>query len=97
MPRPFGSPVELKPEIKAELEALVRAHSTPQSLAFRCRLVLRAADADEPSNSEIANEFNCNRHTVGLWRERFVSNGLCGLQDLPRSGRPRCFSPLSTP
>ena len=27
------------------------------------------------------------------WRERFVAAGLAGLQDAPRSGRPRSFSP----
>jgi hypothetical protein len=30
---------------------------------------------------------------VGQWRERFANNGLPGLQDAPRSGRPRTFSP----
>jgi hypothetical protein len=31
---------------------------------------------------------------VGQWRERYVAHGLTGLQDAPRSGRPRSFSPL---
>jgi transposase len=35
----------------------------------------------------------CDRHTVGQWRERFAEHGLAGLQDAPRSGRPRSFSP----
>jgi hypothetical protein len=39
---------------------------------------------------------DCDRHTVGQWRERFVAAGLAGLQDLPRSGRPRGFSPRRT-
>jgi transposase len=93
MPRPFGTVVELQPEVRSQLEALVRAGSTPQSLAFRCRIVLRAAGTDNPSNLEIAKELDCDRHTVGQWRERFMQKGLGGLQDLPRSGRPRSFSP----
>ena len=93
MPRPFASVVELQPELQAQLEALVRARSTPQALVFRCRIVLRAAAADGPSNQDIAAEFDCDRHTVGQWRERFVGHGLAGLQDAPRSGRPRKFSP----
>ena len=97
MPRPYGSSVELLPELRALLEALVRAGSTPQALAFRCRLVLRASEADHPSNQDIAAELGCDRHTVGQWRERFVAHGLAGLQDASRSGRPRRFSPRRTP
>jgi transposase len=93
MPRPYGSVVDLSPQLRCQLEACLRARSTPQALAFRCRLVLRAAQPDHPSNQDIAQEFGCDRHTVGQWRERFVAHGLAGLQDAPRSGRPRRFSP----
>ena len=93
MPRPFGSAVELAPDVRGTLESLARARSTPQALAFRCRIILRAAEGDSPSNSILADELGCNRHTIGRWRERFVAKGLVGLQDDPRSGRPRSFSP----
>ena len=96
MPRPFASMVELDSETRGQLEALVRAGSTPQALAFRCRIILRAAQADQPTNQHIAAELGCDRHTVGQWRERFVAHGLAGLQDAPRSGRPRSFSPRRT-
>jgi len=96
MPRSFGSPVVLPAPLRQELQALARAGSTPQALAFRCRLVLRAAEADRPTNQQIAAELGCDRHTVGQWRERFVAQGLLGLQDAPRSGRPRSFSPRHT-
>ena len=96
MPRPFGSPVVLSAAQRSQLEALVRARSTPQALVFRCRIVLRAADPAQLSNQQIARELDCNRHTVGLWRERFVVHGLAGLHDAPRSGRPRSFSPRRT-
>jgi transposase len=96
MPRPFGSTVVLPGQTREQLAALVRARSTPQALALRCRIVLRAAAGDHLSNQDIAAELGCNRHTVGQWRERFVAKGLEGLQDAPRSGRPRSFSPLRT-
>ena len=96
MARPFGSFVALTSEVRRQLEMLERAGSTPQSLAFRCRIILRAARPDDPSNLQIANELGCDRSTVAQWRERFVQHGLAGLQDLPRSGRPRAFSPLAT-
>ena len=85
--------VVLSAEQRRQLQTLSRASSTPQSLAFRARLVLRAADDDEPSNLELADELECDRDTVGLWRNRFLGQGVVGLQDAPRSGRPRSFSP----
>jgi transposase len=96
MPFPFAETVSLTDAQRAQLEALVRAGSTPQALSFRCRLILRAADEDHPTNLQIGTEFHCNRHTVGLWRARYLNQGLVGLQDAPRSGRPRRFSPLGT-
>jgi transposase len=44
----------------------------------------------------VADALDCDRHTVGQWRERYVAHGLTGLQDAPRSGRPRRFSPQRT-
>src|SRR3954466_9748510 len=93
MPRPFGSRIVLSTELRQQLQMLVRARSTPQALALRCRIILRAAEPDCPNNQYIATQLDCDRHTVGQWRERFVATGLAGLQDAPRSGRPRSFSP----
>lgn len=93
MPWPFANPVTVTdPQLK-ELEALLRAGSTPQSLSFRARIVLRAAAADQPTHLQLAAEFDCDRKTVRKWRERFRVNGLSGLQDAPRCGRPPVFSP----
>lgn len=88
--------VVLTAEARERLESLLRAGSTPQALVFRCRLILRAADDDNPANLQIAAELDCDRHTVGQWRNRFREQGLAGLQDAPRSGRPRSFSPRGT-
>jgi hypothetical protein len=96
MPLPFSESVHLADPQRTRLEALVRAGSTPQALVFRCRLILRAADEDQPTNLQIAAEFGCDRHTAGVWRNRYLQQGLAGLQDAPRSGRPRGFSPLPT-
>lgn len=93
MPRPFGSRLVLAPAVREQLQHLARAGATPQGLAFRCRIILRAADADGPTNQTVAAALDCDRHTVGLWRERFATHGLAGLQDAPRCGRPRTFSP----
>jgi hypothetical protein len=94
MPVPIAPRVTLAGNEQSRLASLVRAHSTPQALAFRCQLILRTAEPDRPSNLQVAKELHCNRHTVGRWRSRYVEQGLSGLQDAPRPGRPRRFSPL---
>jgi Helix-turn-helix domain len=96
MPVPLAPPVTLTHDEQSRLESLVRAHSTPQALAFRSQGILRAAAADRPSNLQVANELQCNRPTVGRWRHRYLPHGLHGLHDAPRAGRPRRFPPRST-
>ena len=87
MPHPYAPPVILSTEDSERIESLTRAHSTPQGLVFRCRLVLRLADDDQPPNAQVANELGCSRNTVALWRTRYLKDGLAGLQDASRSGR----------
>ena len=96
MPVPRAPHVTLAGDEQSRVESIVRAHSTPQALAFRCQLILRAAVPERPSNLQVAKELNCDRHTVGRWRSRYLAQGLSGLQDAPRPGRPRRFSPLRT-
>lgn len=92
MPTPFAPRIILSQHARADLHALLRAHSTPQSLALRARIVLRAADLDRPSNLAISREVGCDNHTVGKWRRRYLALGLSGLQDALRSGRPKVIA-----
>jgi hypothetical protein len=75
------------------LSKLARARLAPQGFAFRARLILRCAEPDQPTNLQVAQELHCDPDTVGRWRNRFARLRLQGLRDLPRSGRPRAFSP----
>jgi FixJ family two-component response regulator len=95
VPTPHAPRIVLSDEQRQDLQRLVRAHATPQALVRRARLVLRAADEDQPTNWQIGEELGCSNDTVGLWRRRFARAGLAGLQDAPRSGRPPVFSPLA--
>ena len=56
-------------------------------LAQRARIVLLAADGE--SNTAIAAKVGVSRPTVIGWRDRYASSGIAGLDDDPRSGRPR--------
>jgi transposase len=95
MPTPIAPPIILAQKAQVELHTLARAHTTPQSLALRARTVLRAAAVDQPTNLQIGRELGCSNLTVGKWRRRYLELGLPGLQDAPRSGRPRTMAPAT--
>ena len=75
------------------LRRICQARSAAQAKVFRARLVLRCAAPDDPTNWQVAVEFGCDPDTVSKWRRRFAEKRLDGLDDAPRSGRPRSFSP----
>jgi DNA-binding CsgD family transcriptional regulator len=72
------------------LERWARRPKSSQALAFRCRVVLAAAEGQ--SSNEIAAELCCNPNTVSKWRVRFSERGIDGLHDEPRPGKPRTIS-----
>src|SRR6185312_2768956 len=72
------------------LERWARRPKSSQALAFRCRVVLAAADGE--ASKDIAARLGCNPSTVGKWRGRFAERGLDGLHDEPRPGKPRSIS-----
>ena len=85
MPR-VAPAVSLDSTMKAALDRLVQSPSTPQGLVQRSRIILAAAAGK--SNQQIAGELQLPEVTVSKWRRGFVSRGLEGLEDAPRSGRP---------
>src|SRR5881397_3322702 len=92
MPTPIAPRIILPQNARMDLQTLARAHSTPQSLALRARMILRAAELDRPTNLKIGHELGCANLTVGKWRRRYLDLGLPGLQDAIRSGRPRTIA-----
>jgi hypothetical protein len=80
MPVPFACPLRLTDDERQGLESLARAHATPQALAFRCRLILRAAAPDAPPNLRVAADMPCHRQTGclselwGRWAYHLVTH-----------------------
>jgi transposase len=72
---------------REELTRWTRSSSIRSGLAQRARIVLLAADG--VSNTAIAETVGVSRPTVIGWRERYAASGIAGLDDEPRSGRPR--------
>ena len=83
--------IELSDEDRRGLESLVRRRTAEQRMVLRARIVLAAADGEE--NASIAGRLAVALNTVIKWRKRFFDEGLDGLVDRKRSGRPRTFPP----
>lgn len=92
-PKP-AYPIALTAEEVQQLQQLVRAHRTPQTLATRARIILTAHAHPEQSNQQIAAAVGTTDRTVRTWRGRWVMTH--SLLDAPRSGAPRRFSPSGT-
>jgi transposase len=88
MPTPIAPRIILPQNARMDLQTLARAHCTPQFLALRARIILKAGNTDGPTNLKIGHELGCSNLTVGKWRRRYAVLGLAGLQDAMRSGRP---------
>lgn len=86
MPRTHST-VQLTPDDRQRLEALVRAGNTPRKLADRARIIL--AYNDGLTTMEVAERTQCSTRTVQEWRRRYENSGIEGLQDKPRPGQPR--------
>ncbi len=76
---------------RAVLEKRARFHTAAYWEVVRARIVLLASE--EVSNQEIAKRLYTSPQVVWKWRKRFYEEGLEGLEDRPRSGRPPSFSP----
>ena len=77
---------------EAVLRARARAGRAEHRDVVRARIVLAAA-AGQP-NQAVAAALGLCVDTVRKWRRRYAERGLPGLDDLPRSGRPRRFTPV---
>jgi len=89
MTRPVG--VEVSEVDREVLERRVAAGTTERRDWQRATIVLMAAEA--LSSPKIAEVVGLNRNQVDLWKKRYILEGLDGLCDRDRSGRPQVYGP----
>jgi putative transposase len=90
---PLGRPkqsVILSAEGREQLESITRSCSLPHGLVMRAQIVLLAADG--LSNTAIAERLKYSQQSVCLWRKRYLEDGIRGLHDELKPGRPRSVS-----
>ncbi len=71
MAGPLPLAITVTPPQQAVLEALLRQHSCPQTLALRARIVLSAATGRR--SVPLAHDLGCTPKTVAKWRTRWAA------------------------
>ncbi|MEE1838551.1 IS630 family transposase [Streptomyces sp. JV190] len=83
--------ITLSEDERAEL--VRRAGAWDRRAAERARIILACADG--MSNAAVGRLVDVQAKTVGKWRRKFAAEGLAGLQDAGRIGRPKADLVLS--
>lgn len=90
MPRPHIR-LELPEGDREILLSWLRASNTKRSLAERAQMLLLCGEG--LTATEVSEKLSKRLITVQMWRKRYLEQGISGLEDQPRSGRPRKLSP----
>src|SRR5215467_1104740 len=93
MPRSSPWRIKLSSSEEEELRRRAAKYTLPYFQVQRAKMILYAADG--MPNDQIAACLDTRREVVSMWRKRFFSDRLAGLEEHARSGRPRAFPPRS--
>jgi transposase len=74
------------------LRSWTRSPSLRAGLAQRARVVLLAAEG--VGTAEIVRRLGLSKPAVIGWKRRYAAEGIAGLEDRPKSGRPRVIDPV---
>jgi len=81
---------ELTTEERRELERLARSRTEEARLVVRAKIVLGLAAGERPY--QVAAQVGVGRAAAYQWLHRFNAEGLKGLTDHPRPGRPPTYT-----
>ena len=80
----------LSKEEEEQLRSIASSRSLPYGLVSRARIIIM--DAEGVNNKTIAEKLDYSPQSISLWRRRFLEQGIQGLHDELRPGRPRSIS-----
>lgn len=81
--------IALSKEQKETLRAIVTRHTSEQREVVRAKIILLADQ--EKENQQIAKKVGLTQEIVGKWRKRFSQQGIEGLKNAERPGKPKKF------
>src|SRR3954447_16701482 len=82
---------KLTADERKELERLARSRTEEARLVQRAKIVLGLAAGERPY--QVADRVGVGRAAAYEWLHRFNAEGLRGLTDHPRPGRPHTYTP----
>ena len=83
--------IELTTEEEQKLRKLANSRTAPHGKVIRAQILVAAYDHPGWTNQQIAGWAGCTDRSVRKWRRRWVEKR--SIEDLPRPGAPRRFSP----
>ena len=87
----IGKPIQLTMEQRAELLTMSRSHKLERRYVERAKIILCSDQG--MLLDEIVKYTGLSRPVVNKWRQRFRKNGIPGLRDAARSGKPKTITP----
>jgi putative transposase len=87
--RPLA-PLHVTDNAREQLKIMANSRTLPYALVRRAQIILMSADG--LNNKTIAEKVGLSGRMVGIWRQRFIDQGLMGLYDEPKPGGPRSIS-----
>lgn len=74
---------------KEALEQIVRSRTEEVRMVERAKIILKCLEGERVH--KIAKDLNVRPNTVIEWRRRFEKDGIKGIKDRPRSGKPALY------
>ena len=87
----IGKPIQLTMDEKKELLTMSRSHKLEKRYVERAEIILFSDQG--LSLDEIVAQTGLSKPVVNKWRQRFRDQGIPGLKDAPRSGKPKVITP----
>jgi len=91
MPKKSPFQLDLSKQEQEELERRAAKYTSPYCEVVRAKIILLAAEGMQ--NKQISECLSLPPQIVCRWRKRFFYERMAGLDERPRRGRPRVFSP----
>jgi len=82
----IAKPVKLDERSRLELESIVSSKTNEARIVQRAKIILLCSEG--MPITRISEKLDIMPNTVMMWRERYKENGLNGLYDRTRSGKP---------
>ena len=81
--------LHIRPEDGENLRRIVHSGKEEYRMVFRASIILQCSEGKRIS--DIAADLKTRPNTVIKWRDRYVNNGISGLHDSPRKGKPEKY------